>query len=170
MERKTAGPIFTPSEPIRGGKGPLIRCILLGQPFVKRFVLCYGAVVCPVCLFCLSVCNVGVLWPNGWIHQDATCYGGRPRPRRHCVRCGPRSLPQKWTQQPPLFGPLYCGTVAHLSNCRALVVLVLFILLSSFLFLFYSHYYDRLFSVRTGISNVAVGALTSHGCAVPSRD
>jgi len=29
------------------------------------------------------------LWPNGWMDQDATWYGGRPRPRRHCVRWGP---------------------------------------------------------------------------------
>jgi len=26
------------------------------------------------------------LWPNGWIDQDATWCGGRPRPRPHCVR------------------------------------------------------------------------------------
>jgi len=24
-----------------------------------------------------------------WVDQDATCYGGRPRHRRHCVRWGP---------------------------------------------------------------------------------
>jgi len=30
-----------------------------------------------------------VLWPNGWMDQDATWYGARPRPRRHCVRWGP---------------------------------------------------------------------------------
>jgi len=41
-----------------------------------------------VCPLCLSVCNVGVLWPNGWMDQDATWYGGRPRPRPHCVRWG----------------------------------------------------------------------------------
>ena len=29
-----------------------------------------------------------LLWPNGWMHQDATWYGGRPQPRRLCVRCG----------------------------------------------------------------------------------
>ena len=29
-----------------------------------------------------------VLWPNGWMRQDATWYGGRPRPMRHCVRWG----------------------------------------------------------------------------------
>jgi len=33
-----------------------------------------------------SVCNVGVLWPNSWMDQDATWYRGRPRPRWHCVR------------------------------------------------------------------------------------
>jgi len=29
-----------------------------------------------------------LLWPNGWMDQDATWYGARPRPRRHCVRWG----------------------------------------------------------------------------------
>jgi len=24
-----------------------------------------------------------LLWPNGWMHQDTTWYGGRPQPRRH---------------------------------------------------------------------------------------
>ena len=46
------------------------------------------------CLSVLSVCDVGVLWPNGWMDQDATWYGGRPRPRRHCARWGP-SFPRK---------------------------------------------------------------------------
>ena len=30
-----------------------------------------------------------LLWPNGWMDHDATWYGGRPRPRRHCVKWGP---------------------------------------------------------------------------------
>jgi len=29
-----------------------------------------------------------LLWPNCWMHQDATCYGGRPQPRRLCIRLG----------------------------------------------------------------------------------
>ena len=33
-----------------------------------------------------------LLWPNGWMHQDATWYPGRPQPRRLCVR---------WVAQPP---------------------------------------------------------------------
>jgi len=31
---------------------------------------------CPVCPV-LSVCDVGVLWPNGWMDQDETWHGGR---------------------------------------------------------------------------------------------
>ena len=37
-----------------------------------------------------------LLWPNGWMHQDATWYGGRPQPRRLCVRWGPSPPTQKW--------------------------------------------------------------------------
>jgi len=32
-----------------------------------------------------------LLWPNGCMDQDATWYGGRRRPTRHCVRWGPSS-------------------------------------------------------------------------------
>jgi len=32
-----------------------------------------------------------LLWPNGWMHQDATWYGGRPQPRGLCVRWGPNT-------------------------------------------------------------------------------
>ena len=45
-----------------------------------------------------------VLWPNGWMDQDATCYGGRIRPRRHCVRWGPSSAPKRGHSSPALFG------------------------------------------------------------------
>ena len=30
-----------------------------------------------------------LLWPNGWMHPDATWYGGRPLHRGLCVRWGP---------------------------------------------------------------------------------
>jgi len=36
-----------------------------------------------------------------WIHQDATSYGGRPRPRRHCVRWSPAPPPVEGAQPPP---------------------------------------------------------------------
>ena len=41
-----------------------------------------------------------LLWPNGWMGEDATWYGSRPRPRPHCVR-----LHAKGHSSPPLFGP-----------------------------------------------------------------
>jgi len=42
-----------------------------------------------------------LLWPNGWMDQDATWYGGKPRPTR-CVRCG-CSTPCRGTAL-PVFG------------------------------------------------------------------
>ena len=45
------------------------RRFLGGRPFVKRFALCYRTDVLSVCL---SVCDVGVLWLNGWMDRDAT--------------------------------------------------------------------------------------------------
>jgi len=40
-----------------------------------------------------------LLWPNGWMDQDAILYGCRPWPMWHCVRCGP-GPPRKGAQQP----------------------------------------------------------------------
>jgi len=52
-----------------------------------------------------------------WMDQGATWYGGRPRPRRHCVRRGP-SCPAKMAQQPSSFRRMsIVATVAHLSYC-----------------------------------------------------
>jgi len=48
-----------------------------------------------------------LLWPNGWMHQDATWYGDRPQPRRLCVRWGPRSPPKKGDLQ--FSTHVYCG-------------------------------------------------------------
>ena len=77
---------------------------LFGRPFVKRFAVCHRSVVLSVCLSCLSVCDVGVLWPNGWTDQDETWHSGRPWPWPHCVRWGPTSHFRKGAQ-PPIFGP-----------------------------------------------------------------
>ena len=32
-----------------------------------------------------------LLWPNGWVDEDAAWYGSRPRPRPHYTRQGPSS-------------------------------------------------------------------------------
>jgi len=51
------------------------------------------------------ISNVGVLWHRGWMDKDVTWYGGRPWPRRHCVRWE-SSSPWKGAQQPlPTFRP-----------------------------------------------------------------
>ena len=94
------------------------------------------------CLSCLScpVCNVRALWPNGWTDQDETWQAGRPRPlpnfwpisivakrlhaskchwyrarprpRRLCVRWGPRSpVPQRDTD-PQFQAHICCGQMA----------------------------------------------------------
>jgi len=58
-----------------------------------------------------------ILWPNGWMDDDATWYGSRPRPRPHCVRRGLSSPCERGTT-PPSFRPMsIVATVAHLSYC-----------------------------------------------------
>jgi len=66
-----------------------------------------------VSLSACPVCDVDVLWPNGWMHQDATLHGGRPQPRRLCFRLRP-SYPQKKrnTHPHPIFAHVYCGQTA----------------------------------------------------------
>ena len=73
---------------------------------------------CPVCLSVCHVCDVGVLWPNGWTDQDETWHAGRPRPWKHCVRWRPSSPPQKGAQ-PPNFLPIYIAAkLLHGSRCH----------------------------------------------------
>jgi len=45
-----------------------------------------------------------LLWPNGWMDEDTIWYGGRPRPRRHCVKWG-FSSPTKG-HSTPTFRPI----------------------------------------------------------------
>jgi len=55
-----------------------------------------------------------LLWPNGWMDQDATWYESRPRPRPHCVTWRPSSPSQKG-HSPQFLALVYSGqTVAHL--------------------------------------------------------
>jgi len=58
----------------------------------------------------LSACYTGLLWPNGWMDQDSTWYGCRPR--QQCVRWRPRS-PWKVAEQPLCFSAhVYHGQMA----------------------------------------------------------
>jgi len=101
--------------------------VIFGRPSVKRFALCYRTIVClsyPVlfsvfCPVCLSVCNVGVLWPNGLADRDETWHAGRPRPWPHCVRWGPSSPHPKGAQPPPNFRPISAAAKwLHGSRCH----------------------------------------------------
>jgi len=66
-----------------------------------------------------------LLWPNGWMDEDATWHGSRPGPRPHCVRRGPSSPRERGTAAaPPLFtAHVYCGhgrpSQLLLSSCTA---------------------------------------------------
>ena len=73
--------------------------VVFGRPFVKRFALCYQTVV----LFLLSICDVGVLWLNGWMGQEETWH-----------RCRPRSTPQTGTQ---LHTPEKGDTIPNFQPC-----------------------------------------------------
>ena len=58
-----------------------------------------------------------LFWPNGWMHQDATWYGGRPHTRGLWVRWGP-SLPlpkgrrRSGEESPQFSSHGYCGRTA----------------------------------------------------------
>jgi len=85
---------------VSGRLKSVVKHRIFGQPFVKRFALCYRTVVCLSCLSCPD-CNVGVLWPNALTDQDETWHVGRPQPRRLCVRWRPSSPHPKRGVAPP---------------------------------------------------------------------
>jgi len=59
-----------------------------------------------------------LLWPNGWMDEDATWYGSSPRSLPHCVRRGPSSPPRKGHSSLPSFRPMsIVTTVVQLSYC-----------------------------------------------------
>jgi len=60
-----------------------------------------------------------LLWPNGWMDEDATWYGSRPRPWPHCVRrvTGTQLSRERGTAAPSFRSMSIVATVAHLSYC-----------------------------------------------------
>jgi len=78
--------------------------LIFGRPFVKRFALCYRTVVCPIRAVC-PVCDVGVLWPNGWTDQDETWHAGDLGPGHIVLDWDPGSPRPKGHSPPPIFGP-----------------------------------------------------------------
>jgi len=59
----------------------------------------------------LSVCNVGVLWPDDWMDRDTTWYAGRPRPSHNVLDRD--QLPQgKGHSSPHFSAHVFCGQTA----------------------------------------------------------
>jgi len=56
------------------------------------------------------------MWPNGWMDEDASWYGSRPRPRPHCTRRGPSSR-ERGTAAPYFRTMSIVAMIAHLSYC-----------------------------------------------------
>jgi len=83
---------------------------VLGRPF--------QATVRPMPRDCCPVCNIGVLWPNGWMDQHATWYEGRPRTRQHCVRWTPSSPTERGTHLPHFSAHVYFGPCLLWPNGR----------------------------------------------------
>jgi len=65
-------------------------------------------------IFCLCL-----LWPNGWMDEDAAWYGSRPQPRPHCIS---PSSPRKGHNSPLFSVHVYCGhgrpSQLLLSSCQ----------------------------------------------------
>jgi len=82
---------------------------------------------CPSCMLCCPVCNIGVLWPNGWMDQGATCLG----PGNTELDGDPTlPSPRKGAQQIPSFWPMFI--VAKRSPISATAEhLLLYIVISS---------------------------------------
>ena len=93
-----------------GRPGDLSNVDVFGRPFLKRFALCYHDRFLSVLSVC-PVCDVGVLWPNGWMDQDETWHAGRPRSRPHCARWGPSSSRRRGTT-PEFSAHVCCGQTA----------------------------------------------------------
>jgi len=64
----------------------------------------------------LQIFDPCLLWPNGRMDQDATRYGGKPWPRRHCVRWESLSPNGKGHSSTPYFGPCLLWPNCHTSQ------------------------------------------------------
>ena len=68
-----------------------------------------------------------LLCPNGWMHQDAIRYGGRPQPRQVYVGWGPSPPPQKGGRSPSPTLRVEVRISKLDRKCRALPVVTNFV-------------------------------------------
>jgi len=66
-----------------------------------------------------------LLWPNGWMHQDATWYGCRPQPRGLFVRWRPSPIAKKGAEPPKFYNMAQSLFVCSSSSSSTLCVLFL---------------------------------------------
>ena len=78
-----------------------------------------------------AIFGLCLLWPNGWMDQDATWYRDRPQPRPHCARWEPSSPSPKRGHSPLNFRPMSIVAIRlDGSRCHSLGVDTDFILSS----------------------------------------
>jgi len=96
--------LFLPPPKKRGDRTPILTHVYCGQTVPGHIVLDRDPSP--------RIFGPCLLWPNGWMDQDATWYGG------HIVLDGDPGPPRKGHRSPPLSAHVYCGQmVAHLSYC-----------------------------------------------------
>ena len=91
------------------------RCHLVGRWASVQATLCQMGIQLPTKGAQPPIFGLCLLWPNGWMDQDATGYGGRLRPRPHYVRWGPSSFlfpPRKGHSSPLFSAHVYCVQTA----------------------------------------------------------
>jgi len=88
------------------------RCHLVWREASTQATLCYMGtqLLSPKTGRSPLIFGTCLSWPNGWMDQDATWCGGRPRLGQHCVRCGPSSTPKG--QSPHFSADVCCGQTA----------------------------------------------------------
>jgi len=86
----------------RGRPQPQPHCVRWGPHSAGHSAINFGPCIVAKIGGCCVLCIAHVLWPKGWMDQDATSYGGRSRHRRHCVRWGLRSPKEKGEQHPSI--------------------------------------------------------------------
>jgi len=78
-----------------------------------------------------------LLWPNGWMDEDATWYVSRNRPRRHCIRWGPSSARNGHSSPLSSRTVSIVATVAPLSSDADIIFLPCDLLISIYLSFFF---------------------------------
>ena len=90
------------------------RKAIFGQPFVKRFALCYRTVVCPVCpVLCVTLvyCGQTAWWTKTPLGTEVDLRTD------HIVLDGFPALRERGTALPSFRLMSIVGTVAHLCYC-----------------------------------------------------